>query len=502
MVYALAGRPYVDVRASLNSLLPADLDDRIGAKAVEFGIERLRLEPHLHDKIEFELLPTVCDLDPGPWRRQYRDAGWPAPDVDAYFDSLRRLTDRIIRGEAFDTIAGLRSRLDALAAGRAALLADDGPSSHTFSANMHRAYRLLNECRRLGTLPFSIVARHAFIALAFLRSMVRAGILSEDDREKLLAHIPTVASGFARDMTAFRAGTLARGDLLERYGHLRPGTYNILSPSYAESPDVYLDGGPVTHTSPAPARAPGAGADGGAAARRILESRRAPIEAALSEQGFGAGFDDLAKFILEAIPAREAAKFEFTKNISLALGALRRAAARYDLSPDDLSFLTIDRLMQLAVETPCAAERTELSRIIGLYRKRHAITASIRLPLLIFDPHDVDDFTVATLHPNFVTRRRVIGPAVRLGAVGASAADLGGKLVLIENADPGYDWIFGQNIKGLITKYGGVASHMAIRAAEFQVPAAIGCGEVIFGGVERARVIDLDCEGESVRTIE
>ena len=57
-------------------------------------------------------------------------------------------------------------------------------------------------------------------------------------------------------------------------------------------------------------------------------------------------------------------------------------------------------------------------------------------------------------------------------------------------------------IKGLITKYGGVASHMAIRAAEFQVPAAIGCGESIFAGVEGARVIDLDCESESVRIIE
>ena len=54
-------------------------------------------------------------------------------------------------------------------------------------------------------------------------------------------------------------------------------------------------------------------------------------------------------------------------------------------------------------------------------------------------------------------------------------AKLEGKIVLIENADPGYDWIFSQNIIGLITKYGGANSHMAIRCAEFGVPAAIGC---------------------------
>ena len=43
-----------------------------------------------------------------------------------------------------------------------------------------------------------------------------------------------------------------------------------------------------------------------------------------------------------------------------------------------------------------------------------------------------------------------------------------------------FDWIFTFKIKGLITKFGGAASHMAIRCAEFQIPAAIGCGEIIF----------------------
>ena len=29
------------------------------------------------------------------------------------------------------------------------------------------------------------------------------------------------------------------------------------------------------------------------------------------------------------------------------------------------------------------------------------------------------------------------------------------KIILIENADPGFDWLFNFNIKGLITKFGG-----------------------------------------------
>jgi phosphoenolpyruvate-protein kinase (PTS system EI component) len=71
--------------------------------------------------------------------------------------------------------------------------------------------------------------------------------------------------------------------------------------------------------------------------------------------------------------------------------------------------------------------------------------------------------------------------------------NLTGKIVLIENADPGFDWIFAQQIGGLITKYGGANSHMAIRCAEFGIPAAIGCGEQRFEMFTRAHQLLLDC---------
>ena len=72
---------------------------------------------------------------------------------------------------------------------------------------------------------------------------------------------------------------------------------------------------------------------------------------------------------------------------------------------------------------------------------------------------------------------------------------------MIENADPGYDWIFSHNIAGLITMYGGAASHMAIRAGEFQLPAAIGCGESIFNQLRGYNSISLDCANKLIRKI-
>ena len=43
------------------------------------------------------------------------------------------------------------------------------------------------------------------------------------------------------------------------------------------------------------------------------------------------------------------------------------------------------------------------------------------------------------------------------------------KVVCIENADPGYDFLFSKNIKGLVTKYGGQNSHMAIRCPKLNI---------------------------------
>ena len=76
--------------------------------------------------------------------------------------------------------------------------------------------------------------------------------------------------------------------------------------------------------------------------------------------------------------------------------------------------------------------------------------------------------------------------------------DLENKIVLIENADPGYDWIFTKNISGLITKYGGVASHMSIRCSELGLPAAIGCGDILFEQLQNAERILLDCKYQQI----
>ena len=72
------------------------------------------------------------------------------------------------------------------------------------------------------------------------------------------------------------------------------------------------------------------------------------------------------------------------------------------------------------------------------------------------------------------------------------------KIVCIENADPGFDFIFTKKISGLITKFGGANSHMAIRCAELGIPAAIGVGENLFTQIIKSKIVTIDCERKKI----
>ena len=62
LMVMIGGRPYIDVRNSFNSMLPATLPDEVGDKLVNAWLGRLDAHPELHDKIEFDVAQTVRDF--------------------------------------------------------------------------------------------------------------------------------------------------------------------------------------------------------------------------------------------------------------------------------------------------------------------------------------------------------------------------------------------------------------------------------------------------------
>ena len=75
------------------------------------------------------------------------------------------------------------------------------------------------------------------------------------------------------------------------------------------------------------------------------------------------------------------------------------------------------------------------------------------------------------------------------------------KIVFIQGADPGFDWIFSKNIAGLVTMYGGANSHMAIRSAELKIPAVIGAGEKNYNTWGKAAFLEIDYGNKMVKIL-
>jgi hypothetical protein len=295
----------------------------------------------------------------------------------------------------------------------------------------------------------------------------------------------------AADLAGLAEGTMRKDELVARYGHLRPNSYEVTSPNYASRPEQYLRAPARRASSPAPC----------ADAIGILLERRAAIEASLAELGLAVDVPTLARFIADSIAGREFAKFEFMKNLDAALESIAALGERLDLSRAQLSFIPVDDFRRLETDSVTQAIRSHLRRISAFNEKRWTVTAALRLPDLLRRPDDVVAFQREEWRANFITRKHVLAAPVWLDDA-PPGTTLDGTIVMIRAADPGFDWIFGHPIAGLVTQYGGVASHMAIRAAEFALPAAIGCGGSVFEALRGAPRIELDCANGVLRRAE
>jgi phosphohistidine swiveling domain-containing protein len=343
-----------------------------------------------------------------------------------------------------------------------------------------RIYWLIEDCKRYGTLPFAGLARAGFIAVQLLKSLVEVSILTIDDYQRFMSSLETVSSRMTRDYNE-----LGRKEFLAKYGHLRPGTYDILSPRYDENPDRYFEWGKKV-TQPVHASSP--------FSLSLDQFRR--TEVLLVEHGLEHDVLGLFDFIKGAIEGREYAKFVFTKSLSDVLVEFGALAAENDMSLEQCSFADITCVRDLYASS--AAPREVLMRSVNAGEANYKITQAINLPPLITSPEDVYSFHLPYSEPNFITLGRAAG---EVAFTDAGREAIRGRILLIPSADPGFDWIFAQGIAGFITMFGGVNSHMAIRAAELNVPAVIGAGEAYFKEWSRAKVLEIDCANRQVRTL-
>lgn len=470
LLVTIAGQPFVDVRLSLNSFVPARLSDPIAHRLVDHWLDRLRARPSHHDKVEFEIVLSANSLDLPVRLRALREAGFTAPECEELDLCLRDLTNRMIAPDG--PWERDRRRIRELPERRRAILDSQ-------MATAAKIYWLLEDCRRFGTLAFAGMARVGFVAVQILRSMIATGLATPGDTDAFFAQLRTVS----QVVSDFRS--LPTEEFLRRHGHLRPGTYEILKATYEEAYQSYF-----AETSPAPP------ASAGGAPELLPDAARSRIDRALAERGFEIGAAELDVFLRAAIEGRESAKWEFTRSVSSILQLIEQLGREVGLSRDDCSFLTIADVARVYVSSEDAA--AALGAGIEIERARHAASASAALPPLLFEAGEVWGFAAPEGEPTFLTRNLARG---RVVCEPDGRSSVRGCIVLIRSADPGHDWLFCHDIAGLVTAYGGANSHMAIRAAELGVPAVIGAGEERLAEWAAARELEIDCANCEVRRL-
>ena len=472
LLQSLNGQPFIDVRVSFNSFIPQGIDKALADKLVDFYIDRLDSKPEMHDKVEFEIIHSCYTLDIEQRSQILRNSGFDENEISELKSHLKTLTNRIINADGLWVKD--RKKIDILESRRETINTSDLPT-------LSKAYWLIEDCKRFGTLPFAGLARAGFMAVQFLKSLVAINVLTQADYDAFMRSVESVGSSFTTDKAR-----LSHEEFLEKYGHLRPGTYDILSPRYDEAPDRYF-AADVT---------PPINAQQQEDEFKLSASQVKVIDQHLLAHDIDHSADSLIAFIKAAIEGREYAKFVFTRSLSDVLKLLAVAAKELDINPADMAYLNIQSIIELNATSMDV--RTALLKSIAAGKRQFDLTLATILPPLIRHPDDIYYFQMPEQEPNFITQGAAEGQVI---AELDSPQALKDKVVFITSADPGFDWIFSCGIRGLITKYGGANSHMAIRSAELGIPSVIGAGEVLFERWARHRVVHIDAANRKVTAI-
>lgn len=485
LVRSFVGCPFVDVRASFRSLVPAGLEPALRERLVGFQLAVLRQHPHLHDKVEFEVVASCFSPAWGRKARKLRANGFSEDEVSRVADSLRGLTRRLLEPDWVGRDLAQLARLPSVPR--------DGPPAGL----LRSALAALEACRRDGAVPFARLARLAFVSVQCLREAASEALLEPREFDAFFRSLRTVVAELNASLARVQSGEAPPDEFLRRFGHLRPGTYDLTSPRYDEAYATYF--------SPVLVPRPGAGGGaeraqvpeaGGAAPFELSAHSRRGVLAFLREVGSGLSPEALFAFFRAAIEAREDAKLQFTRVLSDSLRAIQRAGEQLGAGPAELQHLGLGDLEAVAEAADPAAE---LRRRHLANRPRHRLTQAVKLPDLILQAADVQHHDTYLHSPNYVTRSSVTGPVVLEPDL--TRRDLAGAILCLRAADPGFDWVFAHRIGGLVTRFGGANSHMAVRCAELGLPAVIGCGEADFRRWSAARILRVDCASQTVGVV-
>ncbi len=482
LMYRFGNKPYISVERAFEALIPRTIPDELAVKLCRYYVEKLKNDPSAHDKIEFEISHNCFDFSIHGRIAELMKDGFSTGEVLILENALKDLTikninnyQNILKADINDLkcLEGVRLDIQNITKG-----------SVDFCLIAKSIHILVDAINRFGTPQFSRHARCAFIAKALCKSLVTEGYINSNQCNQFMSSIHTIAVDYDRDYHAVLDGRMSRDDFCFVYGHLRAGTYNIRSPRYDHMDNLFPEEGSSSEKT----------------VHMIAELDNdlcIALDKALADSKINnLEGKEVVSFIRTATEQREHFKFVFTKSLSLAIELIRQIGDIVKINVCDLSYLELPEIYATEYYSDIDRLHEFWTLIIGKRRDLYKVNSEMILPEVICSERDFGYIENINSRPNYVTEKRITGNVVVLEEENTKSIE--GKIVVIEKADPGYDWIFSQGLAGLVTKYGGAASHMAIRCAEFNIPAAIGSGSLLYEYAAGSKKLTIDCKHEKI----
>jgi hypothetical protein len=474
LMYKFCGRPYIDIRKSINSFLPNSLSKKISKDLVDLSIKKLRKNPEFHDKIEFELAPTCFsfDFDQKVFSIMGKSEG--KLILKNFKSKFLKLFLQNISEKSKGSVENNLKKIEFLKNLQ-------NTDRYKVDGNLSNLNLIINQTIKYGIIPFSILARHGFIAKTNLLSLVNNGVINLSELGKFEKSISTITSEFLNDQNNLNNLNNYK-TFIKKYGHLRAGTYDINSKSYSElNKNTFLQNKNNKKIKLNNKKF------------KFSKKQLHQIDVLLKKNNINISNDKLFEYFKKSISSREYSKFVFTKSINIILQNIKVFAKKNKISIDDIEQIDIQDILKYRKKN----YKTFLKKI-KKNKQINKLDRLVNLPEIIVSPSNAFIGASVVSVPNFVSNEIVEGNILHLNNK-VDNLNINNKIVLIDNADPGYDWIFGYKIKGLITKFGGANSHMTIRCNELNIPAAIGCGESMFKNLLKENKLSLNCKNKVIR---
>ena len=465
------GSPYIDMRIDFNSWLPKKLNEKTSIKLINYYLSTFIKNKKLHDKVEFEILFTCHTPQTASQLKKRLNNILTKKEMKELEICLKDINKKTFENYFIDN-----NKISILEKKQIQL-------QKSKMYYIDKIYWLIEDCKNLGTLPFAGLARAAFVSKEILIALVKSKIISKNELGVFLENIKTISTTMIEDLYL-----LSKKDFINRYGHIRPNTYEITSKNYRENFNEYFN---TQNKSSKKIKK-----------QKINFSKKQKEEIGhyLKKNGFEISLDMFINFLSGSIASREYSKFIFTKSIDLVFSYLKILSRKYKIKNSDISYINISTIKNLYYNVSNHDVQKVLINEIKKNKKDYKENIKLKLPEVITKKEDVYFYFERENKINFVGLKNITADIIKVKEI-KDKTQIKNKLILIENADPGYDYLFTYNIAGLITKFGGANSHMSIRCSELAIPAAIGIGEKKYAELNNAKKVTIDCINERLYTV-